>query len=100
MTAPFDRFKNSLTNGNLWIYLLYLTKESPLPKSKVESLTFEKFGFLPGKITCNIVLKKLESSGYIQSKKFQGEKSYIATREGKEELERMKDFTNNLLRKL
>lgn len=98
--TPFERFKNSLTGSNLWIYILSLAKENHLPKSKVESLIFEKFGFLPGKITPQIVLRKLENSGYLQSKKFYGEKSYITTKKGKEELEKMKKFSNNLLKKL
>ncbi len=58
---PFERFKNLITNGNLWIYVLILAKDNHLPKSRVESLIFEKFGFLPNKLITQIVLKKLEN---------------------------------------
>lgn len=96
---PFERFKNLLTTGNIWIYILVLSKENPLPKNRVEGLIFEKFGFLPGKIITQVVLKKLENNDYIKSKKFQGEKSYIATEKGKKELQRMQNFYQNLIQK-
>ena len=97
---PLERFKNSTTNSNIWIYVLSLAKENPLPKNKAESLIFEKFGFLPSKFTCQRVLGRLEKSGYLERKKFQGEKSYIATKMGKKELEKMKNFCQSLLQKL
>lgn len=97
---PLERFQNSITNNNIWIYVLSLAIENPLPKNKAESLIFEKFGFLPNKFTCQRVLGKLEKGGYLERKKFQGEKSYVATKIGKKELEKMKISCQNLLQKL
>ncbi len=90
---PFERFKNSITNGNLWIYILALAKENHLPQNKVESLIFEKFGFLPNKITAKIVIKKLEKQGYIKPEKYRGEKSFRITQKGEAELNKMKEFS-------
>lgn len=98
--TPLERFKNSITNGNLWIYILALAKENHLPKSKVESLIFEKFGFLPNKLTTKIVIKKLEQKKYIKPEKFHGEKSFRITKNGEIELEKMKSFCENLLKKI
>jgi len=97
---PFQRFKNTITNGNLWIYILALAKENHLQKSKVESLIFEKFGFLPNKITVQIVLKKLENQEYLKKEKYHGEKSFRITKKGEEELKKMKDFSQDLLKKI
>ena len=97
---PFERYKNSITNGNIWIYFLKLAKENPLPKDKAGSLVFEKFGFLPNKFISQRVLTKLERNGYLESKKFQGEKSYLITKKGQEELNKMKEFCQNLLQNL
>jgi DNA-binding PadR family transcriptional regulator len=97
---PFERFKNLSTNGNIWIYILSLSKEGPLPKSKVRSLVFEKFGFLPARFITSQVLRKLENNSYINSQKFKGEKSYIITRKGSQELEKVKDLCQNILKKL
>jgi DNA-binding PadR family transcriptional regulator len=97
---PFQRFKNTITNGNIWIYVLALAKENPLPKRKTESLIFEKFGFLPGKIITQVVLRKLENGGYLKSKKFHGEKSYVITNKGIKELGEMKEFSQSLIRKI
>lgn len=98
--TPFERFKNSITFGNLWIYILALAKENHLLKSKVESLIFEKFGFLPNKITTQIVIKKLENKNYLKSEKFHGEKSFRITKKGEEELEKMKSLCQDLLKKI
>ncbi len=97
---PFERFKNSITNGNLWIYVLALAKENNLPKSKIESLVFEKFGFLPNKLITQIVLKKLENKNYIKKSKFHGEKSYLITDKGKKELQKLKDFYKEIIEKI
>jgi DNA-binding PadR family transcriptional regulator len=97
---PFERFKNSSTNGNIWIYVLSLAEEKPLPKRKAESLIFEKFGFLPSKFTCQRVLGRLEKGKYIESRKYQGEKAYTITKKGRKELQKMKEFCQNLLQKL
>lgn len=97
---PFERFKKTNTEGNLWIYILELGKEGETPDSDVTKLVFEKFGFLPGEMLTKSVLYKLRNNGFIKTEKFQGKKSFSTTEEGKKELEKMREFCQGILEKI
>ncbi len=97
---PFERFKKLNTEGNLWIYVLSLGKENVVCDEDVRRLIFEKFGFLPGNLLLKSVLYRLRRQGYIKTERFKGKKAYSITEEGKKELEKMKNFCQELLQKI
>jgi len=97
---PLNRFVSTITEGNLWIYILSLGIEREIQDKEVSGLIFDKFGFLPSELLIKTVLFRLRSQGYIKNEKFKGEKAFITTDKGKEELRKMKKFCEELLQKL
>jgi DNA-binding PadR family transcriptional regulator len=97
---PLNRFTETITGGNLWIYILFLGIEREMQDKEVSGLIFDKFGFLPSELLIKAVLFRLRSQGYIQTEKYKGEKAFSTTDKGKEELRKMKKFTEELLQKL
>jgi DNA-binding PadR family transcriptional regulator len=97
---PFERLKKLNTEGNLWVYILSLGKQREIPNEEVERLVFEKFGFLPGKLLTARVLYRLLNQGYIQREKYKGKTAYKTTKKGLKELEKMKEFFEELLKKV
>ena len=96
---PFERFKKSNTDNNLWIYILSLGKNKEVVNEEVRKLVFERFEFLPGKILTPRVLYRLEREGYIRRERFQGKRAYKTTEKGIAELDKMKLFCKELLNK-
>ncbi len=97
---PFERFKQSNTENNLWIYILPFGKERVIQNDEIGKLIFEKFGFLPGRFLIMRVLYRLSSQGYIQNEKYKGKRAFKTTAKGVQELEKMEKFWHELLRKL
>jgi len=97
---PFERFKKLNTEGNLWIYILSLGKEDVICDEEIRKLIFEKFGFLPGNLLIKSVLYRLRRQDYIKTERYKGKRAYITTEKGKRELERMRDFFQQLLQKI
>lgn len=98
--TPIERFEKSVTEDNLWIYVLSLSLKEEICEQDAARLIFEKFGFLPSKFTTARVLKLLKEGEYVKADKRQGKKSYIATEKGKEELEKMKNFIKKTVEEL
>ncbi|MBC7074128.1 hypothetical protein H5T58_01945 [Candidatus Parcubacteria bacterium] len=98
--TPFERFKKTNTEGNLWIYVLSLAKEELICDEKVKSLIFEKFGFLPPNFLLKRVLFRLRQQGYLVTEKHKGKKAFRATEKGKEELEKAKSLCQEILQKI
>ncbi|MCS7125660.1 MAG: PadR family transcriptional regulator [Aigarchaeota archaeon] len=97
------RFIRKITVENLWMYILSLLKEEPIYGYEIRDKIFKKFNFKPGKITCYVVLYKLEKEGLISSKEIY-EKSkgaprryYVITDKGLKELEKAKKFLKVIL---
>jgi len=97
---PFERFKKTNTEGNLWIYILSIGKEREIANDEVRRLIFEKFGFLPGKILTPRVLYRLQRQGYIKKEKYQGKRAFRTTEKGILELKKMKTFCQELIEKI
>ena len=97
---PINRFIETVTRGNLWIYILSLGIEREIQDKEVSGLIFDKFGFLPSELLIKTILFRLKSQGYIKTEKYKGEKAFSTTDNGKEELRKMKKFTEELLQKL
>jgi DNA-binding PadR family transcriptional regulator len=97
---PFLRLKKYNTKGNLWIYILMVLKEKPDHGWDFPSVIEKRFGFRPGKITPYRVLYTLELEGFVESKQIERRRVYTITKKGLEELEKVKDFYNNIVRAL
>jgi len=108
MGAAYRRLVRKLTVENLWLYVLSLLKREPLYGYEVGEKIKKNFGFKPGKVTCYIVLHKLESEGLISSKHSPEKtrslgpqrKYYVLTAKGEKALERAKSFLKRLSQEL
>ena len=71
MDSPeLRRLEGQLSREILWIYLLSILKSSgPMHAYVLREKVRERFGFLPGQVTAYIVLYKLESRGYVKTRK-------------------------------
>ncbi len=101
MASPSERFRKSITNDNLWIYILTLLKNKSLYAYEINDKIKKEFDFSPGNVTAYIVIKRLEIDGYIKkagTKKSGGpeRRYYVMTKKGKNELEKAKKFYNNM----
>lgn len=97
---PNKRFINSVSEGNLWTYILSLGKENEVQEESISRLIFEKFGFLPNEIMIKAVLFRLKKDGYVSKEKLAGKKAYKITEKGLKELDSMKSYCSNLIQKL
>ncbi|MFZ3054494.1 MAG: hypothetical protein WA091_00725 [Minisyncoccales bacterium] len=97
---PIKRFISSVTEGNLWTYVLSLGKEKEVQEGEVSRLIFEKFGFLPNDLMVKSVLFRLKNDGYVSREKLASKKAFKITEKGLKELEAMKSFCSNLIQKL
>ncbi|MDD3170385.1 MAG: hypothetical protein PHW71_01205 [Candidatus Pacebacteria bacterium] len=97
---PLNRFVSSITEGNLWIYVLSLGLEKEVQDKEVATLVFDKFGFLPSDLLVKRVLFRLRSQGYIKTERFKGERAFSTGEAGKKQLADMKKYSENLLQKL
>ncbi len=97
---PFERFKKTNTEGNLWVYLLTLAKGQEVPNEDAPRLVFERFGFLPGSFLTARVLMRLKQQGMASDERFKGKRAYKTTRTGLEQLESMRAFCQALLEKV
>lgn len=105
-TAAYMRLVRKLTVENLWLYVLSLLKGGPLYGYEIVKRIEERFGFKPGRVTCYIVLYKLQSEGLIASASSETDsrgpqrKYYVLTRKGEKTLETAKSFLRELSEKL
>ena len=97
---PFQRFQKLNTEGNLWIYVLSLGKEEGICDNEARRLIFEKFGFLADNFLLKTVLYRLRRQGLIKTERYKGNRAYGTTTEGKQELEKMREFCQGLLQKI
>jgi len=97
---PFERLEKSNTIENLWIYILSLLKKEPIYGWEIPKMIEKKFGFKPGKITPYRVLYRLEKTGFVKSKMENRRRVYQITEKGEKELEKAKNFYQEILKKL
>ena len=98
--TPIQRFKDFTKERNLWVYILFLGKDQEVIKDSLNAKILEKFNFLPNFFKKKKVLYTLEQEGYIKKERFQSKKAYSTTEKGKEELQKMISYTEDLLEKL
>lgn len=97
---PFERLQKLNTKGNLWIYILSLLKRRELYGWEIQSLIEKKFNFRPGLITPYRVLYRLEEQGFVKSEMRERRRIYKITKKGEEELEKAKNFYQQILKKI
>ncbi|MDD3046528.1 MAG: PadR family transcriptional regulator [Candidatus Pacebacteria bacterium] len=98
--TPIKRFKDFTKERNLWIYILFLGKDQEIIRDTLNAKILEKFDFLPNSFKREKVLFELEQDGFIVKERFQSKKAYKTTEKGKEELQKMITYTEELLEKL
>ena len=82
-SLELKRLVNQLTKEVLWLYILSILSKTNTHAYVLRKKILEKFGFLPGNVTAYVVLYKLESRGFVSSKKEQNKKVYSITIKGK-----------------
>lgn len=105
MRTPTKRLEDSITKNNLWIYILKILSEKNLYPYKLREEIEKRFGFKSGSVTSYIVLKKLESQGFVKKWKekslFGPERNfYKITPKGKKELENGIKILRNIIKKI
>ena len=95
-TTPMRRLNNSLTNHNLWLYVLAI-----LSKKRIHAYGFgaelrDRFGWNHGLITTYVVLYKLEAEGFIIATQEERRKYYTITPKGKQILAEAKEYLTDL----
>jgi DNA-binding PadR family transcriptional regulator len=98
--TPFNRFKQLMTEGNLWIYLLALAKDKEVINDETQRLIFEKYGFLAGNFLISRVIFQLAKDGYVAKVKYQSENAYKTTPKGIEELAKMAKLVGDVAQKI
>lgn len=97
---PFERLKKLNTVENLWIYILVILKEKRTHAWEILKEIETKFEFKPGKITPYRVLYRLEKDGFVKSEKEERKRIYEITKKGIEELEKAKNFYQQILKQI
>lgn len=94
------RLRNSLTEGNLWLYILALAKRRKIYAYVLDEKIRKAFGFMPNKIMLYIVLYKLEKEALLASEYVQRRKYYKLTEKGKHALKTGLGFIRTVEKKL
>jgi DNA-binding PadR family transcriptional regulator len=98
--TPFERLIKSNTKENLWIYILSMLKKQPHYAWDLHSLIEKEYGFKPGNITPYRVLYRLEEQGFVESENKERRVVYKITEKGKKELEKVKIFYSEIIKKI
>ncbi|MCD6227256.1 PadR family transcriptional regulator [Candidatus Micrarchaeota archaeon] len=100
MKQPSDRLRDSLTKGNLWLYILTLMKKNEVYGYELNDKIEKEFKFKPQKIMMYLVLYKLENSGLVKSVFKERRKYYKITEKGKQELKKGKKILKEIVKQL
>ncbi len=98
--TPFERLTKSNTKENLWIYILATLKKHSNYAWDLHSSIEKDFGFKPGNITPYRVLYRLEEQGFVKSETEERRRVYKITEMGEKELEKIKTFYGDVLKKI
>ena len=100
---PVKRLKNKLTKENLWLYILSMLKTKPMYAYEIRKNIKDKFDFEIGQVTAYVVLYRLETTGYVETKWKEIErqrKYYKITKKGDDALKEGINFLKDLTEKL
>ena len=84
----YEHLRDSVTKGNLWIYILSALEAGEASPSEVRERVNEKFGVAAASITYYSVLYRLKREGLVKKSTEQFRSSYEVTAKGREELEK------------
>ena len=96
----YEHLKDSLTKGNLWLYVLSALSEAPRTPVELRTLVKEAHGFTPASITFYSVLYKLRREGLVRRSSERFRSGYEITQKGRAELARGKTFLSQVEEKL
>ncbi len=88
----YEHLRESLTKGNLWLYILASLEEGPATPVEVKRLVEQKHEFSPATITFYSVLYKLRREGLVRRSSDAFRSSYEITNRGREELANAKNL--------
>ena len=96
----FDHLRDSLTKGNLWLYILAALSESPRTPTELRTLVRGSHGFAPAVITFYSVLYKLRREGLVRRSSEAFRSPYEITAKGRAELGRGRAFLSQIEKSL
>ncbi len=88
---PLTRLKRKITVENLWMYVIASLAVNPTHAYGIKKTIENLFNFKPTTITLYAVVYKLKNSGLIKERN-PGEKVYVVTDEGLQELLKAIEF--------
>ncbi|MDT7860470.1 MAG: PadR family transcriptional regulator [Candidatus Calditenuis sp.] len=100
------RTRRKLTVENLWLYVIAVLLEGPRYGYELVEEIGKRFGFRPSRITCYVVLYRLEGEGLIRSSGVRRSESggprvyYEVTEKGREQFEAALGFIEDVLQAL
>ena len=89
-SPEIKRLETKLGVELLWVFILSILKQKPSHAYTLRKKVEEKFGFLPGNVSAYVVLYKLESRGFVSTKKDANKVVYTITQSGQKLLEMAK----------
>lgn len=92
----YEHLRDSLTRGNLWLYILSALGKEPLSPPELRKEVRRAHSFAPATITFYSVLYKLRREGLVRKSTAAYRSKYEATEKGRAELERAKDLLRRL----
>ena len=92
----YRHLHDSLTKGNLWLYILAALSEAPRSPPELRSLVKERHGFSPAAITFYSVLYKLSREGLVRRSSEKFRSKYEITPRGVTELGRGRAFLSEV----
>ncbi len=100
------RTRRKLTVENLWLYVIAVLLDGPRYGYELVDEIARRFGFRPSRITCYVVLYRLEGEGMIRpfgavrSESGGARVYYEVTEKGREQFESALSFVEEILRAL
>lgn len=92
----YEHLRESLTKGNLWLYILTALEEGPLAPLELKAAVQQEHGFAPATITFYSVLYKLSREGLVRKTSDTFRSAYAITAKGKGELAKAKALLSSV----
>jgi len=92
----FVHLRDSLTKGNLWIYILKELQIHPCTPADLKRIVERRHGFSPAVITFYTVIYKLQREGLVRRSSSTFRSTYEVTAKGTKELAQALDFIKQL----
>ncbi len=96
----YEHLKDSLTKGNLWVYILSVLQERPSTPVELKAAVRQKHGFSPATITFYSVIYKLQREGLVKRASDSFRSSYEITPKGAGELAKAREILSEVTRRL